>query len=103
MLKLRSTLHEVAWKVISLACNSGPMFGRVFLQLHLGYYSVRIGHQSEQNYNKIFLKHIFKITLSHFAQYLMKAAVKSCTQKNRSCEKLYYNIPGTCLNHHHTT
>jgi len=59
MLKLRSTVYEVAWKVISLACNSGPMFGRVFLLLLLGYYSVRIGHQTEQNSNEIFLKHIF--------------------------------------------
>jgi len=30
-----------------------------FLQLLLGYYSVRIGYQREQNYTEIVLKHVF--------------------------------------------
>jgi len=44
--------------------GSGLMFGRVILQLLLGY-SVPIGHQREQNYTEIVLKHVFQITLLH--------------------------------------
>jgi len=62
ILKLRSTVHEVAWKFNNLSYSSGLMFVS-FLQLLLGHYSVRIGDRREQNYTEIVLKHVFK---SHF-------------------------------------
>ena len=49
-----------------------------FLQLFLGHYSVRIGHQREQNRIETVLKHVFQIELLHLAQYLIKVPVKSC-------------------------
>jgi len=49
MLKLRSTLHEVAWQFNNLAYSSGLMLAASFLELILDNYSVRIGHQREQN------------------------------------------------------
>jgi len=63
MLKLRSTVHEVAWQFKNLPYSSGLMFSRVILQLLLGHYSFQIGHQREQNSTEIILKHVFK---SHF-------------------------------------
>ena len=45
MLKLRSTVNEVAWQFNNFPYSSVLMFGQVIsnVQLLLGYYSVRIG------------------------------------------------------------
>jgi len=78
------------WRAVLDWCLAGS-----FLQLLLGHYSVRIGHQREQNCIEIVLKHVFQITLLHFAQYLIKVACK----KEKCCKKLQYKIPGTSLKH----
>jgi len=39
-----------------------------FPKLLLRHYSVQIGHQREQNYTEIVLKHVLQITLLHFTQ-----------------------------------
>jgi len=41
-------------------------------------YSVRIGHQREQNFFEKVLKHVFQIAVLHFAQYLIKVVAKRC-------------------------
>jgi len=43
MLKLLSTVHEVAWQFNNLACSSGLMFGRVICTIAFGSLLVRIG------------------------------------------------------------
>jgi len=71
MLKHRSTVHEVARQFSNLAYSSELMFvwpGHFYNYLLLGHCSLRIGYQREQNYAEIVLKHVFKITLLHFAQ-----------------------------------
>jgi len=60
MLKLRSTLHEVAWQFNNLAYSSGVMFGRVISAISFRslFCSNRL-YQREQNYTEIVLKHVF--------------------------------------------
>jgi len=58
MLKLRFTVHDVAWQFNNLAYGSGLMFVWPG-QLLLGHYSVRIDYQREQNYTEIVLKRAF--------------------------------------------
>ena len=62
MLKLRSTVDEVASQFNNLAYSSDwtdVCLAGSFLQLLLGHYSVRIGYQREQNYTEIVLNHVF--------------------------------------------
>jgi len=58
ILKLRSTLHEVAWLFFGLQFWTDVCLAGSYLQLLLGHYSVRIGYQREQSYTAIFLKHV---------------------------------------------
>jgi len=78
MLKLRSTVHEVAWEFNNLAYSSGLMFGRVISTIVFRpllcsnrwskYYFIPFGSLSKSN------------TFT-FAQCLIKVAVKSCNIK----------------------
>jgi len=58
MLKLRTTVHEVAWQ-FGLQFWTDVCLAGSFLQLLLGHFSVGMGYQREQNYTEIVLKHDF--------------------------------------------